>query len=594
MKNFFHRAKLSQQLALVNSLCVLVPTLLLWFTMLWARRTSLIQTRVQEAESQRAQLVAQVEKTVELCNMSTQVFLNTPALVEHLEQLKNGVEPDAQALMEFYRGDIASLEKIVLSNPYLYQIRVYSVEPDAHEMMPILYNAQRMQRMPWAQGEFVSGSWQLDFSDQLFPSYAPTAHVMSLITCITTPESGTVGVLEVAAQMDELMPELFAPSENSWAVLVGPQGQLVAGSLPAGVEESELPALLSAAAQSENGVAQTTFGRKAVLAASAQLKDFGCIYLRVAGLSDIQSQMVSQAGLLLAVVLALFVVLTAAVSALTRRMLRGFYQAFDGVKAFAEGDLDATVEVDGEDEVSRFAAGIGDLLNKIRQLMQDNLEREMLMKNSELRALQNQINAHFIYNVLEAIKMMAEIDEEYEIADAVTTLGKLLRYGMKLEKGGVKLSQELEYIQNYLALMNLRFDYSVQLRLDVPEELMDQQIPKISLQPIVENAVVHGAAALEADSCILLCGRICPEDGSFTISITDEGAGLDETGLARLRRQIAGEEQTRSSSGNGIGLKNVQDRIHMNYGAEYGLSVASQPGAGTTVTVRLPYRPQPS
>ena len=277
------------------------------------------------------------------------------------------------------------------------------------------------------------------------------------------------------------------------------------------------------------------------------------------------------------------------VSKLTRRLLRGFYGAVDGIRAFANGDEEAVVEVTGQGETADFAREAGRLLDQIRQLMRDNLAREMDIRNAETRALQNQINAHFIYNVLEAIKMMAEIDEEYEIADAVTSLGKLLRYSMKLEGGGVWLERELEYIQNYVALMNLRFDYEIRLELDIPPQLMGQRVPKISLQPLVENAVVHGAAVLAADTVITLRGDIGASGDRFTISVADEGRGMDEEGLARLRRQIAGEEPARSSSGNGIGLKNVQDRIQMAFGPGYGLDVISQPGRGTTVIAAFPY-----
>lgn len=101
-----------------------------------------------------------------------------------------------------------------------------------------------------------------------------------------------------------------------------------------------------------------------------------------------------------------------------------------------------------------------------------------MVKNSEIRALQNQINAHFIYNVLESIKMRAEIDEEYDISDAVTSLGKLLRYSMKWVSGNVLVEQELEYIKNYMALINLRFDYEIYLSLNLPEIILQQEFPK--------------------------------------------------------------------------------------------------------------------
>ena len=173
--------------------------------------------------------------------------------------------------------------------------------------------------------------------------------------------------------------------------------------------------------------------------------------------------------------------------------------------------------------------------------MEDNLNRELLVKNSEIRALQNQINAHFIYNVLESIKMMAEIDEKYEISDAITALGKLLRYSMKWTSGNVTVEQEIDYIHNYLALINLRFDYEIYLSLNIPENIMIQEIPKMSLQPIVE-----------------------------------------------LYQKISGEIDSAGGSGNGIGLKNVQDRIRISFGPEYGLEFSSKPGMYTKVRVRVP------
>ena len=582
MRNWFGRIKLSRQLALVSCLFILIPILLLGFTILRGQKDSLIQARLREAQSRCVQTQAQVQRAAELCNMSTQVFLNTPALVDHLYLLKNNHSPEAAELLEFYRTNISSLEKIILSNPDLYQIRVYAEADGIHEMMPILYSRQRMERMPWAKEELSSGTWHLDFDDQLFDNYPVTPHVMSLVTAITTSSQERVGVLEVAVRMDEILPDLFSGTEENWAVLTDSSGSLLAGQVP--VDGAPLESL----AQLEDG-AQYALAGVRVLVTRTWLRDLDCTYLQVTSLTDINRAILAQSVYLLAVLLAAFALMILAVSRLTRRILRGFYGAFDGIRAFAGGDEDAVVEVTGQGETADFAREAGRLLDQIRQLMRDNLEREMDIQNAETRALQNQINAHFIYNVLEAIKMMAEIDEEYEIADAVTSLGKLLRYSMKLEGGGVQLERELDYIRNYVALMNLRFDYVIRLEMDVPPRRMEQRVPKISLQPIVENAVVHGAAVLAADTAITLRGKIDPAGKSFTISISDEGRGMDEAALARLRRQITGEEPTRSSSGNGIGLKNVQDRIQMAFGPEYGLDVVSQPGRGTTVIAVFPY-----
>lgn len=585
MRKWFRGAKLSQQLSVIACLCVLVPTLLLAYGMFTSLQSTAISTRQQEARFRCSQMAGQAEQMAEVCNMSTQVFLNTPDLVSHLTQLKNGQQMDSLALVEFYREDIASLEKIVLSNPNLYQIRVYSLSEQINEMMPILYSAQRMARMPWAGEAQLSGSWYLDFDDQLFDDYPVTHHIMSLVTDITTAEDGRVGVVEVSARMDEVLPGLFSGSGEAFSVLLDAQGNVLAGTSP--VDQALFQEMDFS---EEEGICRLNGSR--VLVNQTWLKDFGCRYVQVTSLADLDRLAVSQAVLLATALVVVFVVLAFAASFMTRRLLRGLYGTFDGIRAFANGDFDATVAVTGEGEVADFSREANGLLDKIRQLMHDNLERQMQARNSEIRALQNQINAHFIYNVLEAIKMMAEIDERYDIADAVTNLGKLLRYSMKWESGNVRLSRELSYIENYIALMNLRFDYVIRLDMDIPGELMDQRLPKVSLQPIVENAVVHGAAVLAADTTISVRGKIDRERGRYTICITDEGKGMDAQILEQLRRQISGEAPAASSSGNGIGLHNVQERISRSFGPDFGLQVSSQPGQGTTVTVTLPFYEQ--
>lgn len=585
MKKWFGKMKLSYQLALVSFIFILIPMFMLWFTTLRSLRDTAVRTRVREANVSEMQFVTEVNRISELCNMSTQVFLNTPTLVEHLTDLKTGVQLDALSLLEFYREDLASLEKIIISNPDLYQIRVYSSETGISEMMPILYDAERMEKTPWADEEALSGVWYVDFDDQLFPEKPAARHLMSLVTDITVPELGRVGVLEVSIKMDQILPELYSSNSQYWAVLIDENGELLAG------EAYEDVSMLENLPPSDEPT-ETRLNGRPVLITQAQLKELNCTYFQVTDISDIYETMEHRGILLMAILLVAVVIMMYAVSRLTHRILRGFYGAFDGLRAFANGDIDAKVEVTGEGEIADFTREAGGLLDKIRQLMYENLEREVQRRNSETLALQNQINAHFIYNVLEAIKMMAEIDEEYEIADAVTSLGKLLRYSMKLESGGVILERELEYIENYVTLMNLRFDYVIRLEVDIPEELLNQRVPKISLQPIVENAVIHGGAILSEDAVIDVCGEVYKEQEYFTITITDRGRGMDEETLEHLRRQISGEETTRASSGNGIGLKNVQDRIHTAFGERFGISVMSECGVGTSVILTLPYKEQ--
>lgn len=574
---------LAQQLSLIACVCVLIPSLILSYSSIYSMQKTTIQERQQQASAQCDQLSAHAEQTAELFHMSTQVFLNTPKLIDHLTQLKSGETMDALTLLNFFREDIASLEKIVLSNPNLYQIRVYSVAEDISEMVPILYSARRLADAPWYSEDFQNGTWYFDYADTLLRPHSPVEHVMSFVTEINTSEAGAIGVLEVSAQMDKVLPELFSGAETDTAILIREDGTVLAGRSP--MEDEDLKSLFSSG---EEGICYV--GGQRAIVSRVWLNSYDCWYLQVNSLADLDEMVRSQAVLMITVLTLVFIALASAISWLIRRLLRGFYGAFDGLRDFANGNIDATVQVTGTGEVADFAREASGLLEKIRHLMADNLARQMQNREMEIRALQNQINAHFIYNVLEAIKMMAEIDERYEIADAVTSLGKLLRYSMKWESGNVRLSRELDYIENYIALMNLRFDYVIRLDMDIPEELKSQRIPKISLQPVVENAVVHGAAALAADTTIVIRGEMDREKGRYAIHIHDEGKGMDEAALNRLRRQIDGEEAAPSSAGNGIGLHNVQSRIQRCFGPDFGLRVTSHVGEGTTVTFILPFQ----
>ena len=273
---------------------------------------------------------------------------------------------------------------------------------------------------------------------------------------------------------------------------------------------------------------------------------------------------------------------------IVKHLLRHLYEILKTIHEVQKGRLEERIEVVSDDEMGELATELNHMLDRIQVLMQENFDRELLAKNSQIRALQNQINAHFIYNVLESIKMMAEIDEEYTISDAVTSLGKLLRYSMRWVNGNVLVSEELEYIQNYIVLINLRFDNEITLSVKLPDELLEQEIPKMSLQPIVENSVLHGLEEMTEDSTIYIKGMIAGED--CIIEVSDAGVGMSEEQVKHLEEKIAGKLEADGGRGHGIGLKNVQDRIHIAFGEKYGLKIYSKEGCYTKVEVRLPIR----
>lgn len=583
--------KLNEKFTLIILILVFVPVII--FTML--SFSTMEQNTINEAHKSLEFSIGrshdEIGKIVDNINMSTQFFLSDKSLIEYLKKIKAGEEISYEEMMNFYNVNISSLERMVNSNPYIYQIRVYADSDSMDEMMPILYRYDRMKRLSWAQDGDISG-WKYDYIDTTFESYVMNQDqsLMALITPVTDYTIGQLGVLEVAIQMDVMFPELYSESENI-TFFMDANGQVHCNE-----ENRELVyaylqenALLSAEAQ-ESGEIIIDYQRwqnEPMLVGKQYIKELNGILVSIDNLQEEIGVVHRNRNVFLLALFLISIALILFINYVVKNLLSQFYKIMQSIREVQKGDLNVVVADCGNDEMGELGTQINKMMERIRQLMEDNLNRERLVKNSEIKALQNQINAHFIYNVLESIKMMAEIDEKYDISDAITSLGKLLRYSMRWTSGTVTVGEELEYIKNYLALINLRFDYEIYLSLNMPDVIFHQEIPKMSLQPIVENAICHGIEQIAEDTNIYVKGML--ENGECIIEITDSGKGMTEEQVEALHRRINGEiEADGGAGGNGIGLKNVQDRIKIHYGEDYGMTIASKLGCYTKVKVRVP------
>ena len=581
------KLSIGTKLTAVCFLFMLFPALLLFIGLLNNWQKSAIEERSSKMERSLYTVESSVEQASDLCNLSTQVFLNTRSLSDYLQKLSDKEEISSEETLRFYREDILSLEKILVGNPYLYTIRVYSSESGITEMIPILFSVDRLTNIPFDIKDLDEKSWCIDYPEKIFVN-SSAEHIMSLITAIKGKDGEIIGILEVGVEMDKIMTDLFVSdtyygTDSETAFLILDDGSRY-GSFNSYEVNSEYIIENTNSKDPTIQVVDSTQGE--YLVGCVHLDKLGGTYYMMGSLADINQAIFTRQILLVLIlgIISLFGVYV--INRVIKNILKQLYLIHDGVRSFSEGNFDAAISVCADDEIGVFASQVNDLLENIRVLVKSNMERELLVKNTEIKALQNQINAHFIYNVLETIKMMAEIDERYEIADAVTSLAKLLRYSMKWNRRTVALFEEIEYINNYIALMSLRYDHQIILSLDIPDELMSIEIPKISLQPVIENSVVHGHYYEEKDCLINL--KVTQKGEDCYIEITDNGSGLNNEQILRLRRQISGCEETRSSSGNGIGLHNVQDRLHMMFGENYGISVSSKLGEGTTICIKVP------
>ncbi|SHO50802.1 sensor histidine kinase [Anaerocolumna xylanovorans] len=589
IKQYFSSLKLNYKIALLTLAILVLPLAVLSSLFFENYKESRIREKVKNAEINFTQNYEQIQKNVEMCQMSTQVMMNSQNFWAYVQRFANGEKFKTEELLAFYHTEIKALEKIVNSNPYLYQVRVYVPYKNIPEMMPVLYRMSRMKRLSWGDGMPVSGTWQFDYEDDIFPNYSSTGklHLVALVT-EKSMDNGEKAMIEVSTKMDLLFPQMYSPTENEWTCFVDGNGNFHYDFNYKSRWSSCLDEILKKKPKDLDTIyyKEMLLQGEPVLVCFKPVKELSGTIFRVVSLKKEYASV----RIFRNVFWSSFCVLTLLLLLLSDRMIRlvlkRFYDIMDAVHLVQKGELEVRIEEAGSDEFGELGIQINKMLDRISLLMEDNLKRELLVKDSEIRALQNQINAHFIYNVLESVKMMAEVEEKYAIADAVTALGKLLRYSMKWVSKNVTVSEEIDYIKNYLTLINLRFDYEIYLSLNIPDIIYKQEIPKMSLQPIIENAIYHGIEEIAEDTSIYMKGILC--NGYCIIEITDSGKGMTEEEIANLQKKIQGEVETAGSSGNGIGLKNVQDRIKISFGDEYGISIASRKDCYTKVCVKIP------
>ena len=581
--------KLNQKFSLIVFCFALAPMILLSWVLFANTQEMLVKDKTNEIAKNLALIEAGTGKTVELCNMTRQVFLNDEKLRSFLSNAKSNQLLTAEELIEFRTNGVANLEKVINSNPYLYQVRVYYGNEDYPEIMPILYHTSRMNRLSWARSEWVSGSWQLGYEDRIFPEAVMRSvpNIMSLVTNINDYEYGVLGTLEIAVKMDDVLPGLNSYSGSERFLFIQKDGVAwYDQDDPKGFWKKNAQRVLpSLREQSDTITYKSESGETAILS-YVYLEQLQGWYVAAIFPQEITALLDGKRIIFLIGTISLLLLLAAVINLITKTMLRQFYKIINAVAEVKEGSLKVRVpEMSGDEGV--LGQQINNMLNRIIMLMNENVKKQLLAKNSEIRALQSQINAHFIYNVLESIKMMAEVEHKYEIADSITSLGKLLRYSMQWTSENVTIEQEIAYVKDYLNLINLRLDYHIELQVDLDQEIKAQRIPKLSLQPMVENAVSHGLKEQDEDTVIEITASVSAD--KLIIYITDYGSGIPADLITTLNANMWGNLELEEYMGHGIGLKNVNDRIVMAFGEHYGVSLVSEQGCYTIVSIQIPY-----
>ncbi len=250
----------------------------------------------------------------------------------------------------------------------------------------------------------------------------------------------------------------------------------------------------------------------------------------------------------------------------------------------AKGDLSVRSNVRTGREVTMLNDSLNSMIDKINELLEQVKKEQIRIRKAEFELLQSQINPHFLYNTLDAIIWLAESGEQKKVVDMVGNLSDFFRTSLNQGKDIILLREEIQHVKSYLEILQVRYQDILQYEIDIPIELEKYMIPKITIQPLVENALYHGIKNKRGTGTISITGK--EEKDFFVLQIRDDGIGIEEEKLKQVKKVIT-ENQF---SGEAIyGLYNVNERIRLNFGETYGLSIESTYGQGTVVKIMLPY-----
>lgn len=540
-----------------------------------------------------------VEKNVYIMrNIVNSIELNN----EVLGYLQGDKKQDTKKLIDFRETTYKQLINLQNSNPTIKQINIFTDNPQINEIWPTFYRTDRIVHNDWYKKTLEKNGaeyWNIHHYDNDIVIKSATNDeskdsVVSLNKKINHPLDKYLVISRATMRAKDFFPKMFENDDlkSGQIMLINNENM--------DIETDEDSSLLRNSNFDKTKFQEFIKGRlgyeKGEITYSQGKEDYIILYkespipnnylLNIIPLNNISQEIKNSRHVVIWGSLFLLMFLSIVVYYATKTILKRLYKIISAVKQVRSGELMPSIDVYGNDEVGVLAHNFRQMMKTIDILIKDSVSKEIITKEAELKALKTQIDAHFLYNTLENIRMMALVEENYMVSDCLASLGDMMRYNMKWNNEFVPLSEEISHIKNYIALMTLRYDFEIILKVDIDDEFLNREILKLTIQPLVENAVKHG-----------LSEKLRNENGSVSISVNideeylylnviDDGNGMNVNNVEELQNHINGNVNKKY----GLGLKNVSDRIKLFYGKQYGIIIEAKEGSYTKITLKLPKR----
>jgi two-component system, sensor histidine kinase YesM len=592
----FHNTSLIRKLILAYILIIAIPIIMFALYTFNNFETS-TKLEVLRAEQNFIQnLNFYISRNIEICEKAAQSIIANRQFIEFLSQKE---APTTEELINFANGPYANVQRIYHINPDIHRIKIYIDTEFIPEFWPIIFDQSRLK-----DGELISKInslkggylWNYD-SDDFVPDYLTRSpdKLVSLYSSVRDIDNKYLGILEISMLNSVFFRDLLTDErkEHAFTYFADRNENLFYDESQPFLKEYALDIenhahKLTSNLIGEEGSYNVTLEKKDMILIYSFNKDLNAYICKLISNDKITDKISDAKNFIIFGTIGVIFLLSLVTYFITSIILKKMRIIIESMRRVQRGEFNIDIPVRGSDEIGELAHHFRKMLRKINELIFDGVKRESAAKDAEIRALHSQINAHFLYNVLESIKMMAEIQCNYDVSDALTSLGSLMRYSIKWSKQHTTLGEELQYIRDYISLLNIRFENEIVLNVSIDDNLLNCEVPKMALQPIVENSIEHGFEPKNSGGVININAAV--SSNTLYINIRDNGIGMSNQALIAYKENIELNQVSDKTApkSNGIALRNVNERIKLAYGKEFGINITSEINCFTNVEIQLP------
>lgn len=592
---------LNNKLIISYVLVIAVPIISFAIYTFSVYRSNIELELMKENEYKLQKARANIEKNFNIFRKSYYSVVSNRSFIKFLSTYDKS---RVRELVEFHNEQVKNIISITDVNPILYSIRFFTNNRHVPEIWPILFSMERVKECYWyydvVEADFKE-VWLFNHDDIRYGQNNKTEKVISLYHEIKDDYGESLGVLEINMLTKAFVDDAFndITDKSSMMCLKLDNGEFIACTNSSFFEfieadRSELFYRLSKAEYNrKRGNYSININDSKIMVTYLYYgQPLNGYIILVSSNKETVDRINVIKGLMLLAVTGSIIILSIITFFITSILLKKIKLIIKTMRQVQNGKLNVEIPVWSNDEIGELAYHFRKMMTKINTLIDVVVKKETATKSAQIQALQSQINAHFIYNVLEGLKTMAEIQKNFDLSEGISTLGRMMRYTTDWKKKYVTVKDELDNIRDYVALMNIRYRNKILLHIDFEQRLMNHEMLKMTLQPIVENAIVHGLEPKKGHGTVNIKGYI--EEEIFCIDIIDTGIGLNQEKLEQLNRHLRPDDSEKNSDIYGkkgaIGLKNITERIRLFYGQQYGITVCSVEKNYLKVTLRLPYK----